>query len=151
MPRQSWFRYHGTGMHAAMVAVSMNTLNKSEMTRGMPAPGDTQNTKTGNEKMEGRYETAVGRGVYPTADFDKAHAYAIPFCQPGKTNIQVHIVLLLRVPGSLQMTGALIQFCQAKSKSLLYQQDEGGNEMHLEANWAVMELGGETLRKVLLS
>ena len=54
MPRQSWFRYHGAGVHAAMTAVSMNSLNKSEMTRGMPAPGDTKNTRTGEESMVDR-------------------------------------------------------------------------------------------------
>eukprot|EP00974_Lingulodinium_polyedra_P086995 8432735-Lingulodinium_polyedra.AAC.1 len=29
-PRSSWFRYHGTGLHSALVAIAQNTMNKSE-------------------------------------------------------------------------------------------------------------------------
>ncbi len=118
MPRQSWLRYHGTGMHTAMTAVSMNSLSRSEVTRGLPSPGDPQNTS-------GWYETAAGRGVYSSTDFDKAHANAIPFCAPGM-KIQVHIVLLLRVPGSLQMAGVLFQCCESGKKAQMHQKDENG-------------------------
>jgi len=49
MPRQSWIRYHGTGLHAAYTAIAMNTLNRSELQRGRPAPGDTKNKMNWNE------------------------------------------------------------------------------------------------------
>ncbi len=149
MPRQSWFRYHGTGMHAAMTAVSMNSLNRSEDTRGMPSPRDPKNTSPGGELMDDTYKTAFGRGVSCTADFDTAHASSIPFCDPDKMKIQVHIVLLVRVPGSLQMAGALFRPRRRKWKP--NQKDEAGNDMRLDEKWAVMELGGKPLREVLCS
>ncbi len=150
MPRQSWFRYHGTGMHAAMTAVSMNSLNRSGKTRGLPSPGDPKNyTRTGRELMDDTYGTAAGRGVYCTADFNKAHASSIPFCDPDEMKIQVHIVLLVRVPGSLQMTGVLFPCCPRRKKWWPKQKDEAGNDMRLDERCTLMELGGRDLREVL--
>lgn len=40
VPKTSWFRYHGIGLHAGLTAVTTNSLNKSEEVRGRPAPGD---------------------------------------------------------------------------------------------------------------
>ena len=105
-PRCSWFRYHGTGLHSALAAISMNTLNKSEAHRGRPAKNDTQARHSMEQGLKDFYETAVQRGVYSAASFFKAKQYGIPYA-PGVevSNITASFVLLLRVPGSLEKFG----------------------------------------------
>ena len=57
--------------------------------------------------MTDRYETAVGRGIYATAEWSKATAYGLPFVMDG-VRVHAHVVLLLRVPGALQDVGIVV-------------------------------------------
>ena len=130
-----------------MVAIASNTLNNSERKRGRPVKGDPGASARNPSDLSDRYETAVGRGIYATADWSKATAYGLPFVMDS-VRIQAHFVLLLRVPGTLQDVGIVVSLGEKKHKSLLDQLDLDGNELRLKDNWAV--ISAESYHKELM-
>ena len=139
-PHCSWFRYHGTGLHSAITAISMNMLNRSEKNRGRPSPGDDKNPHTDQVAMDDRYETAVTRGIYSASEWAKARSYGIPYAPIGKARLTTSIVLLLRIPGSLSPVGVCFSVGTAGSKSYLHQKDLEGNPFSVKSNWVLMDL-----------
>ena len=140
LPKCSWLRFHGTGLSSAMVAVSMNMLNKSELDRGRPSPNDPKNPPGQEKEGPKGYECAVQRGVYTAADWSKACGYAIPYAPPGVSKLVVHPVLLLRIPGSLEKVGAHFQVAPPGKRSYLFQHDLEGKEYQLSTNWATVDI-----------
>ncbi len=118
-----------------MVVIASNTLNKSEITGGRPTKGDPQASAPSD--LRDRYETAVGRGIYATAEWSKATACSLPFVMDG-VRVQAHFVLLLRVPGTLQDVGITVSMGEAKHKSLRQQLDLDGKTLSLKDNWAII-------------
>ena len=49
----------------------------------------------------------------------------------------IHIVLLLRVPGSLEDVGVTLSLGKSTHRTLKTQKDLDGNVMHLDSNWAL--------------
>lgn len=119
--KTSWFSYHGTSITSAIVALCLNSLNKSERVFGDPAPNDDKHPRAGQEAKaygDGTYEATVQRGIYTSTSWKKALSYASPYVvlpekdvwQKGKTpEIQAQIVLLVRTPGSLEKVGIALQ------------------------------------------
>ena len=115
--KSSWFSYHGTSITSAIVALCLNSLNKSEKVFGDPAPNDAEHPRAGQGAVaygEGTYETNAGRGIYTATQWEKALSYASPYVvipekgasgepkwKKGETpEIQAQFVLLVRTPGS---------------------------------------------------
>eukprot|EP00974_Lingulodinium_polyedra_P093389 9046562-Lingulodinium_polyedra.AAC.1 len=79
----------------------MDFINKSGASRGRKAANDTNNKKSETPCAEGRYETAVGRGIYSVSDWPKARAYAVPYAAREASRATASIVFMVRIPGSL--------------------------------------------------
>ena len=139
LPRSSWLVFHGTSFHSGLCAICGNSLNRSESKRGKPSPGDAkaQEVYEARKKHGGRYETTSGRGVYCTQDWEKAYSYSLPFTDRRVSGMTIYIVLLLRVPGSLEDVGVTLSLGMAKHRTVRAQKDLGGNVMHLDSNWAL--------------
>ena len=133
LPRSSWLVFHGTSFHSGLCAICGNSLNRSESKRGKPSPGDAKAQEVARQTHGGRYETTAGRGVYCTQDWEKAYSYSLPFTDRRVSGI----VLLLRVPGSLEDVGVTLSLGMAKHRTVRTQKDLDGNVMHLDSNWAL--------------
>ena len=103
--------------------------------RGRPAPGDIANPEI--DRLQGAYETACGRGVYSTPSWPKAESYAVPFVCDGY-KVVAHVVLLIRVPGSLEDVGVTYQVGDVGKKKSFWQHDLLGNEIKLGHNWPII-------------
>ncbi len=85
-PRSVWMRYHGLSLYALSTILATNFVMPSE------------------EKVKGM-ETACGRGVYTTRNWEKALGYAIPHFLPG-SDLIFRAVALLIIPGDASVGGA---------------------------------------------
>ena len=137
LPRSSWLVFHGTSFHSGLCAICGNSLNRSESKRGKPSPGDAKAQEVARQTHGGRYETTAGRGVYCTQDWEKAYSYSLPFTDRRVSGMTIYIVLLLRVPGSLEDVGVTLSLGMAKHRTVRTQKDLDGNVMHLDSNWAL--------------
>ena len=54
--------------------------------------------------------------------------------------VVAQIVLLVRVPGSLEKVGVSVQVGEAWKKSFLWQKDLEGEEYRLDGNWATLDM-----------
>ena len=83
-------------------------------------------------------------GIYTSTQWTKAVGYACPYAvlPPPNDRPQVvaQIVLLVRVPGSLEKVGVSLQVAEPPKKSYLYQRDLEGNQYHLSSNWATVDM-----------
>ena len=140
--KSSWLSYHGTSITSAIVSVAMNWINKSEKVFGEPAPNDDKHPRAGQQAKDyaaGTYEAAIQRGIYTTMQWPKGLSYASPYARlPVK--VVAHIVLLVRVPGSLEKVGVSVQVGEARKKSFCCQQDLEGKEYRLDCNWAALDM-----------
>ena len=69
----------------------------------------------------------------------KGLQYASPYAKlPAEVVAQ--IVLLARVPGSLEKVGVSVQVAAPGKKSFLVQKDLDGNEYRLDSNWAALDM-----------
>ena len=106
-----------------MATVSMNVINKGEKVFGLPAKHDTKHPsyeqKEAKAYEDGVYETNAGRGIYSTTTWDKTAAYASPFALMNRANVTASIVLLVRIPGSLESVGMCMQVGPAGKPSWL--------------------------------
>ena len=137
LPRSSWLVFHGTSFHSGLCAICGNSLNRSESKRGKPSPGDAKAQEVARQTHVGRYETTAGRGVYCAQDSEKAYSYSLPFTDRRVSGMTIYIVLLLRVPGSLEDVGVTLSLGMAKHRTVRTQKDLDGNVMHLDSNWAL--------------
>ena len=140
--KSSWLGYHGTSITSAMVAVAMNWINRSEAVFGEPAPNDKKHPGAGQQAREyaaGTYETAIQRGIYTTMQWTKGLAYASPYARLP-TEVVAQVVLLARVPGSLEKVGVSVQVAPPKKSSFLVQKDLDGNDYRLESRWALLDM-----------
>ena len=89
----------------------MNWINRSEKVFGEPAPNDDKHPRAGKQAKEysaGTYEASVQRGIYTSMQWSKALSYASPYARlPAQVVAQ--IVLLVRVPGSLEKVGVTVE------------------------------------------
>ena len=150
--KSSWLGYHGTSITSAIVSVAMNWINRSEKVFGEPGPNDKQHPRAGQQAKdyaEGSYETAIQRGIYTTMQWPKGLSYAAsPYARLPAAQVVAQIVLLVRVPGSLEKVGVSVQVAQAGKKSYLNQRDLEGNPLRLARNWAVLDME-KTLETVI--
>ena len=138
--KSSWLGYHGTSITSAIVSVAMNWLNRSEKVFGEPGPNDKQHPRAGQQAKdyaEGSYETAIQRGIYTTMQWPKGLSYAAsPYARLPAAQVVAQIVLLVRVPGSLEKVGVSAQIGEVGKKSFLWQKDLEG----LDSNWAALDM-----------
>ena len=142
IPKCSWLNFHGTSLTSGLVAVCQNAINRGEGGRGRPAKNDPYEApaKKKDEEKKMAYEITCGRGVYTTADFQKARDYALPYANLEASKISAQIVLLVRIPGSLEKIGVQFKVQDASKRSYLQQQDLEGKEAWLPWNWAAFDL-----------
>ena len=146
--KSSWFTYHGTSITSAIVSVAMNWINRSEKVFGEATPNDEKHPRAGQTEAKeygpNTYETAMQRGIYTSTDWTKAVGYACPYAVlPPAINrplVVAQIVLLVRVPGSLEKVGVSLQVGPPKRTSYHYQQDLEGNQYVLSSNWGSVDL-----------
>ena len=93
--------------------------------------------ETNAKKHGDRYETTSGRGVYCTQDWVKAYSYSLPFTDRNVSGLTMYIVLLLRVPGSLEDVGVTLSLGKSTHRTVRRQKDLDGNVMQLDSNWAL--------------
>ena len=134
IPSSSWLSWHGTNIYGAVQGVCMNIMHKSEKTGGRAAPGDPEVKHPGPKAKDVEFglETSVTRGIYSTANFVKASAYAMPHYFHG-AGLWTRFVLLLRIPGHEHEVGITIKL-GAKSKGLWM------NKGKMEDNWPFISL-----------
>ena len=106
----------------------MNWINRSEKVFGEPASNDDKHPRAGQEAQDysaGTYEAAIQRGIYTATQWSKGLSYASPYAR-HPVQVVAHIVLLVRVPGSLEKVGVSMQVGEAGKKSFSLAKGFGG-------------------------
>ena len=99
----------------------MTGINKGERVCGSPAQHDTNppDQKEAQAYGDGTYETNAGRGIYSATTWVKATRYASPFALMNRAKVTAAIVILVRIPGSLESVGMCMQVGPPPNKKKL--------------------------------
>ena len=104
LPSGIWLRYHGLNLYALSSTLATN--------RAIP-----------NDKSIKSAETACGRGVYTSREWNKAAQYAIPHQLPG-SEVLTKVVALFVIPGASGEGGAAVWM---QKKQSVWSKKENGD------------------------
>ena len=105
-----WIQFHASNVYASLTCIGSNFIARSETQAGEEIAED--------KRAEARigFETAGGgRGVYTSADWNKAMAYSVPMYVSNEHRGVVKMVMMVRVPGDLSPDGVGVCFPALKT------------------------------------